>query len=114
MRLVVVLTPAISRDVPGMPSPARRGRSRGHHRHLPPDVAEHVEPALLETVMPKATDTPHASDLARRLRLPERSHEMRKARETGVPIVPWAGPGTLDIVLRDLGRRSRAAWVVSR
>ena len=114
--LVVVLTPAISRDVLGHAlALARRGISVVTIDTLPPElVAEHVEPALLETVMPKATDTPHASDLAWRLRLLERSHEMRKARETGVPIVPWAGPGTLDIVLRDLGRRSRAARVVSR
>jgi hypothetical protein len=39
---------------------------------------------------------------------------MTRARQAGVPIVPWAGPGTLDLVLRDLGRRSRTPRVVSR
>ena len=52
--------------------------------------------------------------LAWRIRLLEREREMLRARDAGVPIVPWTGPGTLDLVLRDLGRRSRAPRVVSR
>ena len=114
--LVIVLTPAISRDVLG-PALAlsRRGISVITIDTLPPELASGtIEPQLLETVLPQATESPEASSLAWRIRLLEREHEMLRAREAGVPIVPWSGPGTLDIVLRDLGRRSRAPRVVSR
>ena len=114
--LVVVLTPAISRDVLAHAvALSRRGVAVVAVDTLPPELGHgDVDPALLETVIPQATESPAAAGLAWRLRLLERSHEMRRARETGVPIVPWAGPGTLDLVLRDLGRRSRAPRVVSR
>jgi uncharacterized protein (DUF58 family) len=114
--LVVVLTPAISPEVLGHAlALSRRGISVITVDTLPPELASpDLDPALLETLMPEAEKTPDASRIAWRLRLLEREHEMRRAREAGVPIVPWAGPGTLDIVLRDLGRRSRAPRVVSR
>jgi uncharacterized protein (DUF58 family) len=114
--LVIVLTPAISRDVLGHAlALSRRGISVITIDTLPPELASGtIEPQLLETVLPQATESPEASSLAWRIRLLEREHEMLRAREAGVPIVPWSGPGTLDIVLRDLGRRSRAPRVVSR
>ena len=114
--LVVVLTPAISPDVLGHAlALSRRGISVIAIDTLPPELASaDLDPHLLETLMLEADKTPDASRLAWRIRLLEREHEMRRAREAGVPIVPWAGPGTLDIVLRDLGRRSRAPRVVSR
>jgi uncharacterized protein (DUF58 family) len=114
--LVVVLTPAISPDVLGHAlALSRRGIQVVAVDTLPPELASpDLDPALLETLMVEADRTPDASRLAWRIRLLERAHEMRRVREAGVPIVPWAGPGTLDIVLRDLGRRSRAPRVVSR
>jgi uncharacterized protein (DUF58 family) len=114
--LVVVLTPAISREVLGHAlALSRRGTSVVAVDTLPPEVARpDVDLALLDTVIPEAADAPEAAALAWRLRLLERAHEMRRAREAGVPIVPWSGPGTLDLVLRDLGRRSRAPRVVTR
>ncbi|HEX5523578.1 MAG TPA: DUF58 domain-containing protein [Pedococcus sp.] len=114
--LVIVLTPAISREVLGHAiALSRRGLSVVVVDTLPPELREDdVDPSVLETVLPEATRSPLSSSLAWRLRLLERSHEMLRAREAGVPIVPWAGPGTLDLVLRDLGRRSRAPRVVSR
>ena len=50
--------------------------------------------------------------LAWRIRLLEREHEMQQVQEAGIPVVPWRGPGSLDQVLRDLSRRSRAPRVV--
>jgi len=114
--LVVVLTPVISPEVLGHAlALSRRGVSVIAVDTLPPELASpDLDPTLLETLMLEADKTPEASRLAWRIRLLEREHEMRRARDAGVPIVPWAGPGTLDIVLRDLGRRSRAPRVVSR
>jgi len=43
-----------------------------------------------------------------RIRLLEREREMRRVREAGVAVVPWRGPGTLDVVLRDLQRQTRS------
>lgn len=46
--------------------------------------------------------------LAWRIRLLERDREVRQARSNGVAVVPWAGPGSLDSVLREIGRRASA------
>lgn len=43
-----------------------------------------------------------------RIRRLERSAELLRLTRHGIPVVPWHGPGSLDQVLRDLGRRSRA------
>jgi uncharacterized protein (DUF58 family) len=114
--LVVVLTPAISPDVlahaVGL---SRRGVSVVAVDTLPPDLARpDIAAARLVELAPSASERPDEARLAWRIRLLERSREMARAREAGVPIVPWAGPGTLDLVLRDLGRRSRSPKVVSR
>lgn len=114
--LAILLTPAISPQVlaHGV-SLARRGISVVTVDTLPPDLAEADIPAnRLEQLAPSFASRPDLARLAWRLRLMERSREMTRAREAGVPVVPWAGPGTLDLVLRDLGRRSRAPRVVTR
>jgi uncharacterized protein (DUF58 family) len=55
-----------------------------------------------------------ALELAWRVRMLERERDLRRLQEVGVPIVPWRGPGTLDQVLRDLGRRAAAPRLVRR
>jgi uncharacterized protein (DUF58 family) len=45
--------------------------------------------------------------LAWRIRLLEREREMRRIQQSGVPVVPWRGPGSLDVVLRSLAQRGR-------
>jgi uncharacterized protein (DUF58 family) len=55
-----------------------------------------------------------ALDVAWRIRRLERDLELRRLTEAGVPVVRWHGPGSLDQVLRDLGRRSRAPRMVRR
>jgi hypothetical protein len=114
--LVIILTPAISPEVlahaVGL---ARRGVSVVTVDTLPPDLAQPaIDVARLTELAPTASNHPDQARLAWRLRLLERSREMARAREAGVPIVAWAGPGTLDLVLRDLARRSRAPRVMSR
>lgn len=52
--------------------------------------------------------------LAWRIRRLERAMEMRRVVAAGVPIVPWRGPGSLDQVLRDAGRRSGAPRMARR
>ncbi|HET6624746.1 MAG TPA: DUF58 domain-containing protein [Nocardioidaceae bacterium] len=44
--------------------------------------------------------------LAWRMRRLERDALLRKVQKAGVPVVSWRGPGTLDEVLRRLGRRA--------
>lgn len=114
--LAVILTPAVSSEVlaHGV-SLARRGLSVVTVDTLPPGLATpDIPEESLAQLASTAEDLPTETRLAWRLRLMERQREMTRAREAGVPIVPWAGPGTLDLVLRDLGRRSRAPRVVSR
>lgn len=65
---------------------------------LPPDI-----------VAEDPTD-PYVSVLWR-IRALEREREIRHVRETGVAVVPWRGPGTLDVALRNLQRQSRARVV---
>jgi len=60
---------------------------------LPADITE------------KDPDDPYLA-IAWRIRLLERDSEIRRAREAGIPVVPWMGPGSLDAVLRDLHRHA--------
>lgn len=39
---------------------------------------------------------------------------LRKVQKAGVPVVAWRGPGTLDEVLRKLGRRASIAKLARR
>jgi uncharacterized protein (DUF58 family) len=114
--LAIVLTPAISPEVLAHAvALARRGISVVTVDTLPPGLASpDIPEESLAQLASTAEDHPTETRLAWRLRLLERHREMTRARDAGVPIVPWAGPGTLDLVLRDLGRRSRAPRVVSR
>lgn len=49
-----------------------------------------------------------------RLRLLERTVQLHRVRELGIPVLPWTGPGSLDEVLRQLHRRARAPRLVRR
>lgn len=60
------------------------------------------------TVAPSAERDALARD-AWRIRMLERDREIRAIQAQGVPVVPWLGPGSLDLVLRRLGRRGRTA-----
>ncbi len=44
------------------------------------------------------------AEYAWRIRMLERDQEIRTVQRSGVPVVPWRGPGSLDQVLRQLGQ----------
>ncbi len=112
--VVVVLSPVLERDVLGHAIQLSRS---GHHvivvdtlpealldREPPPDVLAALAPKLpVETAR-----------VAWRMRLAERGLEQSRCESAGVPVVRWVGPGSLDAVLRALGRRARSGTVVPR
>ncbi|OLT42533.1 hypothetical protein BJF86_14740 [Serinicoccus sp. CNJ-927] len=61
-------------------------------------------------VVPSADRDPLART-AWRIRMLEREREIRAIRRQGVAVVPWLGPGSLDVVLRELSHRRRGAGV---
>lgn len=113
--LVVFLTPAVSVEVLAHASAlARRGTSTVVVDTLPRSMAvPDLRDDQLSGLVPEQEVTTGAR-LAWRLRLMERSREMTRTRLRGVPIVTWVGPGTLDLVLRDIGRQRRSPRMVSR
>lgn len=52
-------------------------------------------------------DDPYAA-ITWRTELLQRERHLRQAREAGIAVVPWRGPGSLDAVMRDLHHRSRS------
>ncbi|MDO5738956.1 MAG: DUF58 domain-containing protein [Ornithinimicrobium sp.] len=64
-----------------------------------------VDPAEGDVVA--STDKDPLARTAWRIRMLERDRELRAIRAKGVAVVPWLGPGSLDVVLRELGRRGR-------
>jgi uncharacterized protein (DUF58 family) len=90
--VVVVLSPMLTEGaVAATRALAQRGLDLVVVDTLPPDL--------------------HISDprrqLAWRMRLLEREALLHRVTRSGVPVVAWRGPGTLDEVLRGLGRRAR-------
>ena len=71
---------------------------------------------IIIDTMPEPADHPEPTPipLAKRVRRLERDREIRRVQEIGIPTVLWGGPGSLDQVLRDLGRRSSAAHMSRR
>lgn len=55
-----------------------------------------------------------ALSVAWRIRRLERANDLRELTSRGIPVVEWRGPGSLDLVLRDLGRRSAAPRLARR
>ena len=49
-----------------------------------------------------------------RVEVLKREHQIRIAREAGVAVVPWRGPGSIDLVLRGLHRRAGSGMGRSR
>ena len=72
---------------------------------LPHNVEHHVDPADPDR---------ETTELAWRIRLLERSADIRSITHAGVPVVDWRGPGSLDQVLRDVARRARAPRMAAR
>ncbi|WP_345536584.1 DUF58 domain-containing protein [Phytohabitans rumicis] len=99
--LVVVLTPLVDgRSAEMVARLARSGRFVLAVDTLPPAAAP-----------PRRTGW---SDVAHRLWLLERDNTVGQLREHGVPVVRWAGAGSLDLVLRDVARLASAPKGVLR
>ncbi|CAN7384946.1 DUF58 domain-containing protein [Knoellia sp. LjRoot47] len=113
--LVVFLTPAVSVQVLAHAAQlARRGTSTIVVDTLPRTMATgDLTDEQLAGLVPERSASASAR-LAWRLRLLEREREVSRTRLSGVPIVPWVGPGTLDLVMRDIARQRRSPRVVTR
>lgn len=89
--LVVVLTPLVDpRSADMLAQLTRSGRYTVAVDTLPADA------------------TGKARDVATRLWRIERDNVLGRLREHGVPVVAWAGAGSLDLVLRDVSRLASA------
>lgn len=96
--LIVVLTPLLDERSAGMVARfARAGRSVIAVDTLPPVL--------------NATSRSLWSSAAQRLWAMERDNTIGQLREHGVPVVRWAGAGSLDQVLRDVSRMAGAARI---
>ncbi|MEP7113522.1 MAG: DUF58 domain-containing protein [Ilumatobacteraceae bacterium] len=63
---------------------------------------------VVDCLPPEVVDDrrdPHVA-LSRRIRSLEREREVRRVGQTGIAVVSWRGPGSLDEVLRDLKRHA--------
>jgi uncharacterized protein (DUF58 family) len=74
---------------------------------------------VIDTLPPGAPpaaegDDSRAAWVAWRMRLTDRDGLLAQLARTGCPIVPWQGPGTLDLVLHRLARRAQAPRTVAR
>lgn len=92
--LTVVLSPLVTRQA--------LDRAVALGRHGLPVVIVDTLPADVAV-----GDDPFAA-LAWRIRLLERRREIRRVEAAGIPVVAWAGPGSLDRFLRDVARRAAA------
>ena len=99
--VVVVLSPMLSDQVVAV---TRTLAARG------------LNIVVVDTLPPKLEeqDTNPRHRLAWRMRLLEREALLLRVSRAGVPVVPWRGPGTLDDVLRGLGRRARRPRLAAR
>ena len=86
------------------------------HRAI--DLAGHGITVVVVDTLPEGVTDDDPDDpfrvLAWRIRLLERARELRAVQAAGVPVVRWQGPGSLDLVLRDLARRRSRPRVVRR
>jgi uncharacterized protein (DUF58 family) len=99
--LVVVLTPLVdTRSAAMLARLARSGRF-----------------VVAIDTLPDVTTPPMRSqwtEVAHRLWRLDRENTIGQLREHGVPVVPWAGAGSLDLVLRDVARLASAPKAVLR
>lgn len=75
-----------------------------------------IDVVVVDT-MPSGAGAEHgdsAAALGWRLRMLERRVEIDRLTALGVPVVPWAGPHSVDQVLRDLTRRRSTPRLVTR
>lgn len=93
--LVIVLSPLVHPAIVGLVAAA---------------AASGLPTVVIDTLPPHLTADPADgyAALAWRLRRLDREEEVHRLRTAGVPVVAWAGPGSLDVVMRRLARRAPA------
>jgi uncharacterized protein (DUF58 family) len=92
--LVVMLSPLVS------PAALQRAVTIAEH-----GLTVVVIDCLPADITQSDPDDPYVK-IAWRIRLLEREREIRRVGEAGIAVVPWHGPGSLDVVLRDLHRHA--------
>lgn len=101
MALCLVLSPLIEPTMVGL---AHRLAARGLTVVVVDTFPDHL-----------VTDQANVYEsLAWRIRLLSRDAEVHSLQLRGVPVVPWRGPGSLDLVLRDIARRAAAPRMARR
>ncbi len=100
--LVVVLSPLVS-----------NAAVRRVHALAERGMATVVIDCLPQGIAHQAADDPYVS-IAWRIELLRRDREIRTISQSGIPVVPWRGPGSLDAVLRDVHHRSRSGTLTRR
>lgn len=99
--LVIVLTPLLDQDSADLLAVlARSGRT-----------------LVTVDTLPERVRPPHRgdwSDVATRLWRLERANTVGRLRAVGVPVAPWQGAGSLDLMLRHVGRLAATSQAMSR
>lgn len=103
--VVIVLSPMLSQAIATATATLVR-------RNLPVVVVDTLPPGISPAVH-EGTD-PAVADLAWRMRRLERDQVLARLGSLGCPVVAWRGPGTVDEVMRRLGRRAQLPLVRSR
>ena len=94
--LVLVLSPLVSpAALQRLVAIADRGLGVVAIDCLPTDIAR------------QDPDDPYV-EITWRIELLKRERDIGRVREAGIPVVPWSGPGSLDLVLRDLHHHVRS------
>lgn len=91
--VVLALTPLLDPHVADVAAFAARS---GHDVVVVDTMPVRAEPVLDDPLEPPM------ADLVWRLRRLDRGPLIRALRRAGCPVVPWSGPGTLDLVLREM------------
>ena len=73
-------------------------------------LGRHGLPVVVIDTLPESvsTEADAVAALAWRIRLLERRREIRRVQQSGIPVVRWLGPGSIDEFLRDVARRASA------
>lgn len=94
--LVLMLSPLVS------PAALQRAVTIADH-----GLAVIVVDCLPTDIAQQEPDDPYVG-ITWRIELLKRDRDNRRVREAGIAVVPWRGPGSLDVVLRDLHRHAGA------
>ncbi len=99
-RMTVMLSPLIAPDALDLAMRlGRQGMAVVVIDTLPDHVVDHDDDLMA---------------LAWRVRLLERRREVRMVTAAGIPVVQWRGPGSLDVVIRDIAHRTTGPRLAQR